>query len=149
MEIHHRAYVAKLQLIIKPQQKSAILNENTFAALQADPKYVTFQVEEGNWSEDNAFRDDPILKTIDGEIKTPKAFCHWFTIASARKEASDERKLFVGPTKVAHKAVHQYNDEEARNVKWYTGWSTRRAIAAAKVLRTQVLNEQTDFIQIL
>ena len=74
MEIH-RAYVAK----------SAILTTNTFAALKADPKHVTFQVEVGTWSDDDAFRDDPILKTIDGELKTPKAFCHWFTIDSQER----------------------------------------------------------------
>jgi len=61
MEIH-RAYVAK----------SAILITNTFAALKADPKHVTFQVEIGNWSDNDAFRDDPILKTIDGVMKIQK-----------------------------------------------------------------------------
>ena len=107
MEIHHGANVAK----------SVILTVNTFAALKADPKHVTFQVEEGNWSDDDAFRNDPILKTIDGELKTPKAFCHWFTIASARKEASDESKPFVGMTKVAFKAAHVYTTQEASGQK--------------------------------
>ena len=56
MEIHHRAYVAK----------SAILTANTFAALRAEPKKVTFANEEGNWSDDDALLNDPVSCTIDG-----------------------------------------------------------------------------------
>ena len=112
MEIHHRAYVAKLDNV-----KSAILTANTFAALKAAPKQVAFKIGEGNWSDDDAFLNDPMLKTIDGELKDPKDFCHWFSIASARKEASDERKPFVGLTKVPFKPEYVYTTKEARDLK--------------------------------
>ena len=137
MEIHHRAYVAKAL-------KSALFTANTFAALQSDPKQVAFQVEEGNWSDDDAFRDDPILKTIDGVLKQPKAFCHWFTIASARKEASDERKPYVGMTKVPLGAVQQYNTQEAIDLKWWAGSSMRFAATAGEKMRENVLQSLGD-----
>ena len=124
MEIH-RAYVAK----------SAILTTNTFAALKADPKHVTFRVEIGNWSDNDAFRDDPILKTIDGVMKIPKAFCHWFTIDSTRKEASDERKPYHGMTKVPLRPVKQYTTQEARELKYWVGQSTSFAAACGKKMK--------------
>ncbi len=134
MEIHHRAYVAK----------SAILTANTFAALKAAPKQVTFRIEEGNWSDNDAFLDDPVLRTIDGELKAHKDFFHWFTIASTRKEASDERKPFVGLTKVPAKAAQQYTTQEACDIKWWAGDSARVAVAAGKRMREEVLQSILD-----
>ena len=113
MEIHHRAYVAR----------SAILTVNAFVTLTKEAKHPTFAIEEGNWSDDDAFLKDPILKTIDGELKPKLDFCHWFTIQSARKEASDERKPFVGLTKVAFKAAYCYTTQEARELKYWVGTS--------------------------